>query len=162
VTVRYGGEDLPGKFFAEQDGAFGLAARAEISGAAGESREAPLKPPTGEELLDRARDLRPQGPRSALESFFVGADVTVEVSLKQQGVAMLSSVLTSKRAVQVNIAIMRAFVPLREMLANHKELARKLDEMEKKYEQQFKVVFDAIRDLMLPKSSSPKRRIGFS
>ena len=80
----------------------------------------------------------------------------------EQGVAMLSSVLTSKRAVQVNIAIMRIFVRLREMLATHKDLARKLDEMEKKYDRQFKVVFDAIRNLMSPASSSPRRRIGFS
>jgi hypothetical protein len=80
----------------------------------------------------------------------------------EQGIAMLSSVLTCKRAVQVNIAIMRAFVRLREMLTSHKDLARKLDKMEKKYDRQFKVVFDAIRDLMSPESSSPKRRIGFS
>jgi hypothetical protein len=75
---------------------------------------------------------------------------------------MLSSVLTSKRAVQVNIAIMQAFVRLREILATHKDLARKLDEMEKKYDHQFKAVFDAIRDLMSPAFSSPRRRIGFS
>ncbi len=80
----------------------------------------------------------------------------------EQGVAMLSSVLTSKRAVQVNIAIMRVFVRLREILATHKDLSRKLDEMERKYDHQFKVVFDAIRKLMSPASSSPKRRIGFS
>jgi hypothetical protein len=79
----------------------------------------------------------------------------------EQGVAMLSSVLRSKRAVQVNIAIMRAFVRLREVLATHKDLARKLDKMEKKYDHQFKVVFDAIRDLMSPASSSTRRRIGF-
>ncbi len=66
----------------------------------------------------------------------------------EQGVAMLSSVLRSRRAVQVNIAIMRAFVKLREMLSSHKELARKLAGMEKKYDSQFKVVFDAIRQLM--------------
>jgi hypothetical protein len=80
----------------------------------------------------------------------------------EQGVAMLSSVLTSKRAVQVNIAVMRAFVRFREMMVSHKDLARKLDELEKKYDRQFRVVFDAIRDLMSPASSSPKRRIGFS
>lgn len=78
----------------------------------------------------------------------------------EQGVAMLSSVLSSKRAVQVNIAIMRAFVKLREMLATHKDLARKLNEMEKKYDSQFKVVFDAIRQLMIPPSPK-KRKIGF-
>jgi hypothetical protein len=80
----------------------------------------------------------------------------------EQGVAMLSSVLTSKRAVHVNIAIVRTFVRLREMLATHKDLARKLDEMEKKYDHQFKVVFDAIRDFMSPGPSSSRRRIGFS
>jgi hypothetical protein len=79
----------------------------------------------------------------------------------EQGVAMLSSVLKSKRAVHVNIAIMRAFVQLREMLASHKDLARKLEEMEKKYDAQFKIVFDAIRELMTPPEAPPKRRIGF-
>jgi|SRR3989338_628555 len=78
----------------------------------------------------------------------------------EQGVAMLSSVLNSERAINVNIAIMRAFVKLREMLATHKDLARKLNKMEKKYDSQFKVVFDAIRQLMTP--PEPKRkRIGF-
>src|SRR4030067_1631692 len=78
----------------------------------------------------------------------------------EQGVAMLSSVLNSKRAVQVNIAIMRVFVKLREMIASNKELAKKLDNLEKKYDTQFKVVFDAIRQLMTP--SEPKRRkVGF-
>ena len=80
----------------------------------------------------------------------------------EQGVAMLSSVLKGKRAVQVNIEIMRAFVKLREMLASHKDLALKLAEMEKKYDSQFKVVFDAIRELMTPIEPPPKpRRIGF-
>ena len=78
----------------------------------------------------------------------------------EQGVAMLSSVLHSKRAVQVNIEIMRAFVKLREMLASHKDLALKLAEMEKKYDAQFKIVFDAIRELMTPPEPKP-RRIGF-
>jgi hypothetical protein len=80
----------------------------------------------------------------------------------EHGVAMLSSVLTSNRAVKVNIAIVRTFVRLREMLATHKDLARKLDEMEKKYDRQFKAVFDAIRDFISPASSLSKRRIGFS
>ncbi len=68
----------------------------------------------------------------------------------EQGVAMLSSVLNSKRAVQVNIEIMRAFVCLRRILGTHKELARKLNELENKYDGQFKIVFEAIRRLMLP------------
>ena len=78
----------------------------------------------------------------------------------EQGVAMLSSVLRSAGAVQVNIEIMRAFVRLREMLATHKDLAGKLEAMEKKYDAQFKVVFDAIRQLMIPPESK-KRKIGF-
>ena len=78
----------------------------------------------------------------------------------EQGVAMLSSVLRSQRAVQVNIEIMRAFIRLRQMLASHVELARKLDALEKKYDAQFKQVFEAIRQLMAP--PEPKRRpIGF-
>jgi hypothetical protein len=78
----------------------------------------------------------------------------------EQGVAMLSSVLRSKRAIQVNIEIMRAFVRLRQILASNKELAKRLDELEKKYDVQFKVVFDAIRELMRPQESK-KRPIGF-
>ncbi len=79
----------------------------------------------------------------------------------EQGVAMLSSVLNSERAVQVNIAIMRTFVKIREMLSTHKDLARKLANMEKKYDSQFKMVFDAIRELMRPPVESKKRKIGF-
>ena len=79
----------------------------------------------------------------------------------EHGILMLSSVLRSQRAVQVNIAIMRAFVRLREMLAGHKDLARKLDRMEKKYDAQFKVVFDTIRKLMAPPPPKSKRHIGF-
>ena len=78
----------------------------------------------------------------------------------EQGVAMLSSVLHSERAVDVNIEIMRAFVRLRQMLASHEELARKLDALEKKYNAQFRVVFDAIRLLMAP--PTPSRRNGGS
>jgi hypothetical protein len=74
----------------------------------------------------------------------------------EQGVAMLSSVLHSDRAVDVNIAIMRAFVRLREMLATHADLARRLDELERKYDQQFAVVFQAIRELMKPPTGKAK------
>lgn len=79
----------------------------------------------------------------------------------EQGVAMLSSVLRSKRAIQVNIEIMRTFVKLRRLLASNAELARKLDALERKYDKQFKVVFDAIRQLMHPPSEKSKREIGF-
>lgn len=78
----------------------------------------------------------------------------------EQGVAMLSSVLHSDRAVDVNIAIMRAFVRLREMLVSHADLARRLDELETKYDQQFAVVFKAIRELMKPPKRKPKE-IGY-
>ena len=78
----------------------------------------------------------------------------------EQGVAMLSSVLHSPRAVQINIAIMRAFVRLREILATHKELARKLEELEAKYDHRFTVVFDAIHKLMAPPQRR-RRRMGF-
>src|SRR5437667_3684852 len=78
----------------------------------------------------------------------------------EQGVAMLSSVLRSQRAVQVNIAIMRTFVRLREMLLSNADLARKLGALEKKYDAQFKVVFHAIRELMTP-TEPPRRQIGF-
>ena len=78
----------------------------------------------------------------------------------EQGVAMLSSVLRSKRAVQVNILIMRAFVKMREMLQSHDELRRKIEAMERKYDAQFKVVFDAIKRLMEP-LPAPKKVYGF-
>jgi len=79
----------------------------------------------------------------------------------EQGVAMLSSVLHSDRAVRVNIEIMRAFVQLRRILATHAELAHKLEELERKYDEQFKVVFEAIRELMTPPEPKKKRPIGF-
>ena len=78
----------------------------------------------------------------------------------EQGVAMLSSVLRSARAIRVNVEIMRAFVRLRRMLASNEELARKLAALERKYDAQFKVVFDAIRELMAPPTPK-RRRIGF-
>ncbi len=91
------------------------------------------------------------GPRRALPYAFT-----------EQGVAMLSSVLRSPRAVQVNIEIMRAFVRLRRLLASNEELARKLESLEKKYDTQFRVVFDAIRELMKPPEPKKKRPIGFT
>jgi hypothetical protein len=78
----------------------------------------------------------------------------------EQGVAMLSSVLRSPRAIEANIAIMRAFVRLRALLVSHEELAQKLEDLEKTYDANFKVVFDAIRELMST-PTSPRRAIGF-
>ena len=82
----------------------------------------------------------------------------------QEGIAMLSSVLNSKRAIRVNIVIMRAFVKLREMLSVHKELLYKLNALERKVEkhdEDIGSIFEAIRQLMAPLPEKPKRRIGF-
>lgn len=78
----------------------------------------------------------------------------------EHGILMLSSVLNSSRAIEVNIQIMRTFVRLREMMQSHKDLWKKIQEMESKYDEQFKVVFDAIRSL-LTAPQKPKRKIGF-
>ncbi|OGC30698.1 hypothetical protein A2311_01805 [candidate division WOR-1 bacterium RIFOXYB2_FULL_48_7] len=91
------------------------------------------------------------------KSLFGGAAPFV---FTEQGVAMLSSVLKSQRAVQVNIAIMKTFVKLRELIASHKDIIRKIEEMESKYDQQFKIVFDAIKALIA--HPEPERKeIGF-
>ncbi len=92
-----------------------------------------------------------------------GARRALPYAFTEQGVAMLSSVLRSPRAVMVNVEIMRAFVRLRRILADNAELAKRLDDLENKYDVQFKVVFDAIRKLMeKPKPApAPPRKIGF-
>lgn len=79
----------------------------------------------------------------------------------QEGVAMLSSVLHSPRAVSVNVSIMRAFVRMRALMAEHQELQRRIDELEDRYDAQFREVFDAIRKVVRPLLKTPKRRIGF-
>ena len=103
---------------------------------------------------------------AALRSQFVtsitskGGRRYLPYAFTENGVAMLSSVLNSQRAVQVNIQIMRTFTRLREIISANKDLSRRLDELEKKYDNQFRIVFDAIRELMTP--PEPKhRRIGF-
>src|SRR5437773_9854155 len=78
----------------------------------------------------------------------------------EQGVAMLSSVLRSARAVEVNIAIMRTFVQLRRLMDTNRDLARKIEALEEKYDEQFAVVFEAIKQLIAP-PEPPRRRIGF-
>jgi hypothetical protein len=80
----------------------------------------------------------------------------------EHGAVMAANVLSSPTAVRASIQVVRAFVRLREIIATHKDLARKLEEMEKKYDRQFKVVFDAIRQLMEPPPLPPGRRIGFT
>ena len=84
----------------------------------------------------------------------------MSLAFTEQGVAMLSSVLKSKRAVQVNIQIMRTFTRLREMLAGHKDMQKKIEDMEAKYDKQFRVVFEAIKQL-LSEEEKPKKKIGF-
>ncbi len=91
-----------------------------------------------------------------------GGRRSLPYAFTEQGVAMLSSVLKSPRAVQVNIGIMRAFVKLRQMLASNDDLRRKLLALERKYDSQFRIVFDAIREMMEPSAPDPPRkRIGF-
>jgi hypothetical protein len=79
----------------------------------------------------------------------------------EHGVAMLSSILRSPRAIQVSIAVVRAFVRLRELLASHRDLARQLDELERRCDARFRVVFDAIRQLSASPTDPPRERIGF-
>jgi hypothetical protein len=102
------------------------------------------------------------------KSQFVTSNSRLKMGLRKRpcvftenGVAMLSSVLKNKRAVEVNIQIMRTFTKLRELLDTHTDLRRKLEEMEKKYDHQFKVVFDAIKSL-ISTPDEPVRKIGFT
>lgn len=85
-----------------------------------------------------------------------GGSRNLPYAFTELGIAMLSSVLNSSRAIQVNIEIMRTFVGLRRLLESHKELSKKLGELEKKYDYQFKVVFDAIREFMSPRGLEHK------
>ena len=85
----------------------------------------------------------------------------IPMAFTEQGVVMISSILKSKRAIEVNIAIIRAFVKLREMMATHKDLKRKIESMEKKYDEQFQIVFEAIKQL-IETDEKPKKRIGFT
>lgn len=110
----------------------------------------------GKETADFEPDLRSQTVTSRW-----GGRRYAPYAFTEQGVAMLSSVLRSQRAVEVNVEIMRAFVRLRELLATHKDLAAKLVELEQKYDEKFRVVFQAIRQLMEPPPGKPKGRIGY-
>jgi len=108
----------------------------------------------------RGQEVTDLKSQSVISSSWGGRRRSHPYAFTEQGVSMLSSVLRSKRAVLVNIEIMRAFMKLRRLLATHIDLARKLDALEKKYDAQFRVVFDAIRELMKP--PEPKKRpIGF-
>ena len=109
----------------------------------------------------KAAHLRSQSVTSSLPSRNWGGRRTEPYCFTEQGVAMLSSVLKGNRAVQVNVEIMRAFVRLRDLIGHNREMAKRLDDLESKYDRQFKAVFDAIRELMSPPAPAPKRRIGF-
>lgn len=114
------------------------------------------------EELERSRSQFVTLNETRRERGFRGHNVKYRpLAFTEQGVAMLSSVLKSRQAVRTNIEIMRAFVRLRGMAAHSAELAQRLDALESRYDQQFKVVFDAIRELMAPTPPLPKRRIGF-
>jgi len=99
-----------------------------------------------------------------LKSQFVisswGGSRFLPYAFTEQGITMLSCILNSPKAIQVNIDIMRAFVEMRNFLASHKELSDKLSELEKKYDKQFRVVFDAIREIISP-AEKKRRKIGF-
>jgi hypothetical protein len=106
-------------------------------------------------------DLRSQSVTSNREARGRGGRRTAPFAFTEQGVAMLSSVLRSEQAIRVNVELMRAFVRMRGLAGQHRDLARRLDALESKYDHQFKAVFDAIRELMAPPRPVPKRRIGF-
>jgi hypothetical protein len=103
-----------------------------------------------ESLRSQSVTLKGRGQHSKYLSF----------AFTEQGVAMLSSVLKSKEAIKVNISIMRAFVEMRKMISTHKELKKKIETMESKYDNQFKIVFDTIRQLLVEEEKT-KRKIGF-
>jgi len=106
---------------------------------------------------DEFRNLKSQ----IVTSSWGGIRRAAPYAFTEQGVAMLSSVLRSRRAIRVNIEIMRAFVQLRRMVVSHADLARRLDALESKYDAKFREVFDAIRQLMEPPPHPPRPRIGF-
>lgn len=108
-----------------------------------------------------AAHLRSQIVTSSSSSRNWGGRRYASYAFTEQGVAMLSSVLKSDRAVQVNVEIMRAFVRLRDLVGHNREMAKRLEDLESRYDRQFKAVFDAIRELMSPPAPAPKRRIGF-
>jgi len=116
---------------------------------------------TTEEAKSLTSQIAISSLRSQIATSSYGGRRYLPYVFTEQGVAMLSTVLNSERAIAVNIAIMRTFVRLRQILATHKELAERLDAMEKKYDQRFKVVFDILKQLMEPPPEPRKRPIGY-
>ncbi len=107
--------------------------------------------------LNETKNLRSQIVTSSLN---YGGDRYMHFAFTEQGIAMLSSVLRSPRAIKINIQIMRAFVQLRKMISTHEDLRLKLDAMELRYDEQFKIIFDAMREL-ITEEETPKNEIGF-
>jgi hypothetical protein len=111
--------------------------------------------------LEEVANLKSQFATSSLAGQHGGRRKAVS-AFTEQGVAMLSSVLHSDRAIDVNIAIMRTFVRLRHVLQGHAELAKRIDELEQRYDGQFQVVFDALRELTRLPDDTSRPRVGFS
>ena len=119
---------------------------------------------TAEEFINLRGQLYSANLRSQFATSKHGGRRYFPFVFTEQGIAMLSSVLNSERAIQVNILIMRAFVKLRQLLSTHKDLARKVEELEKKYskhEIEISAVFKLLKKLMEPKPEAPRKRIGF-
>jgi hypothetical protein len=114
-----------------------------------------------DDFMFQLTDAEFRGLRSQIVMSSWGGIRRPPYAFTEQGVAMLSSVLRSKRAVRVNVEIMRAFVRLRAMAGSIDELRQRVDALETRYDTQFKIVFDAIRELMAPPPSEAKRSIGF-
>lgn len=106
------------------------------------------------------QEVRNLKSQTAISSSGHGGRRKTVLAFTEQGVGMLSSVLHSDRAIEVNIAVMRAFVRLRHALAAHAELAKKIEDLEQRYDGQFQIVFDALRELTTPDDSA-RSRIGF-
>lgn len=110
---------------------------------------------------DEAAVLRSQIATSSSEGHGWGGRRYLPYAFTEHGAIMAANVLNSPRAVAMSVQVVRTFVRLREVIASHKDLAKRLGELEAKYDKQFKVVFDAIRALMAPPEAKPKRKIGF-
>ena len=113
------------------------------------------------QIVTTSRDARAMRSQIVTTSQKYRRSDSLPFAFTEQGVAMLSSVLRSSRAIEVNIAIMRTFVQLRRLMDSNADLARKIEGLEKKYDEQFSVVFAAIKQLIMPAPTAPKRRIGF-
>ena len=114
--------------------------------------------------VEELRDIMSLTSQSAISNAGRGGRRTMPFAFTEHGVAMLSSVLNSDRAIEVNIAIIRAFVRMRSLISHNKELSRKIEDLDRNYsrhDSELKVIFNTLRQLMDPPTVPPKRRIGF-